>query len=244
MKVMMEIPGQHIHSHSNVKSPLTGQTVQAAHTQSCPDEESPLTVETVEAAHCPDEESPLTGQTVQAAHTQSCPDKESPLTGQTVQAAHTQSCPDKESPLTAETAEAAHTQSHPDGESPLTAETAVNVPCESSRSVNVDNTGGNVSELWRSRRKRDNKENENATVPKYMSAVRNLTSPLSQVEFGNNNSHMNINLNIPNTFDDDDDTLVTFGDNIEKEMEGIESIIQEDEDILYASGCAPHTQMT
>ena len=61
-----------------------------------------------------------------------------------------------------------------------------------------------------------------------MPAVRNLTSPLSEVEFGDNNSHMNIDLNIPNTFDD---TLVMFSDNIEKEMEGIESIIQEDEDI-------------
>ena len=55
---------------------------------------------------------------------------------------------------------------------------------------------------------------------------------------------MNIDLNIPDTFDDDDDILVKFGDQMEKDMEGIESIIQEDEDILHPSGCAPHTQMT
>ena len=75
-----------------------------------------------------------------------------------------------------------------------------------------------------------------------MSVVRDLTSPLSEVEFSNKNSHMNIDLNIPDTFDDDD-ILVKFCEEIEKDMEGIESIIQEDEDILHASGCAPHTQM-
>ena len=53
---------------------------------------------------------------------------------------------------------------------------------------------------------------------------------------------MNINLNIADIFDDDDKILLAFGDNIEKQMEGIESIIKEDEDILYASGCAPNTQ--
>ena len=108
----------------------------------------------------------------------------------------------------------------------------------------MDTTCGNVSELWRSGRKRENKENENETVPKYMSTARNLTSPLSEVEFGDINSRMNINLNIPNIFDGNDDILVAFGDNMEKEMEGIESIIKEDEDILYASGCLPHTLMT
>ena len=77
-----------------------------------------------------------------------------------------------------------------------------------------------------------------------MSTARNLTSPLTEVEFGDSNSCMNINLNIPDIFDGNDNILVAFGDNIEKEMEGIESIIKEDEGILYASGCAPHTQMT
>ena len=93
------------------------------------------------------------------------------------------------------------------------------------------------------KQKRENKENENDTDCKCMSAVRNLTSPLSEVEFGNSNSCMNINLNIPDIFDGDDNILVAFGDNIEKQMEGIESIIKEDEDILYASGCAPNTQL-
>ena len=90
------------------------------------------------------------------------------------------------------------------------------VPWESSRSVNVDTTCGNVSELWRSGRKKENKENDNDTDHKCMSAVRNLTSPLSEVAFGNSNSHMNINLNIPDIFDGDDDILVAFGDNIKE----------------------------
>ena len=107
----------------------------------------------------------------------------------------------------------------------------------------MDTACGNVSELWRSRRKSENKENESNTDHKCMSAVRNLTSPLSEVEFSNSNSHMNINLNIPDIFDDDDDEiLLAFGDNIEKQMEGIESRIKEDEDILYASGSAPNKQ--
>ena len=104
----------------------------------------------------------------------------------------------------------------------------------------MDIACGNVSELWRSRRKRENKEND--TDCKCMSAVRNLTSPLSEVEFGDSNSHMNINLNIPNILDGEDEILVAFGDNIEKQIEGIKSIIKEDEDMLYASGCAPNTQ--
>ena len=153
-----------------------------------------------------------------------------------------------ESAITVETGEVGDTQSPAHEQSPLTGETVDNcgqnypdVPCESSQSVDMDTACGNVSELWRSGRKRENKENENDTDHKCMSAVRNLTSPLSEVEFSDSNSHMNINLNIPDIFDGDDKILVAFGDNIEKQMEGIESIIKEDEDILYTSGCAPNT---
>ena len=82
----------------------------------------------------------------------------------------------------------------------------------------MDTACGNVSELWRSSRKRENKENENDTDCKCMSAVRNLTSPLSEVEFSDSNLCMNINLNIPDIFDGDDKILVAFGDNIEKQI--------------------------
>ena len=191
--------------------------------------------------------SPLIAETAQAVHTQSQSHGDSPITGE----GEAWESADGASPFTAETGDAGYTQNPAHEQSPLIGETADNcgqncpsVPCESSQSVNVDTMSGNVSELWKSGRKRENNENKNATDPKCMSAVRNLTSPLSEVGFGDSNSHMNINLNITNIFDGDDDILVAFGDNIEKDMEGIKSIIKEDEDILYASGCAPHTQLT
>ena len=115
--------------------------------------------------------SPVIAETAQAAHTQSLSRGDSPITGE----GEAQESAKGDSAITAETGEAGDTQSPAHEQSPLTGETADNcgqnypdVPCESSQSVDVYTTCGNVSELWRSRRKKENKENENDTDHKCM----------------------------------------------------------------------------
>lgn len=102
-------------------------------------------------------------------------------------------------------------------------------------SVHVSNVGPNpgtvqpsenISDLWRSSRKlNSNKENENTCIQNTcMSVVRDFTSALSEVEFNDSHSHMNIDLNIPDDFDDDD-MFAKFSEEIEMDLEGMESII-------------------